>query len=150
MPEGPPRLRAPLSKGSRLLLALAALGFVGAGLYLIRHLDRPAPEPQGEAAKREVADPAPPIEPAPEEPVSEPAPDELPLVIVRQPPPGPGGPPKIALVIDDLGRSLQDLDTLAALDVPVTYAVLPYETRTPEVVHELHRRGASRAGRGAV
>jgi polysaccharide deacetylase 2 family uncharacterized protein YibQ len=49
---------------------------------------------------------------------------------------------RVALVIDDLGRSLADLDTLAALGVPVTYAVLPYETMTAEVVERLREREA--------
>ncbi|HEV7506335.1 MAG TPA: divergent polysaccharide deacetylase family protein [Thermoanaerobaculia bacterium] len=49
---------------------------------------------------------------------------------------------RVALVIDDLGRSVDDLRLLAALGVPVTYAVLPFETETPEVVAELRRRHA--------
>lgn len=47
----------------------------------------------------------------------------------------------VALVIDDLGRSLDDLDRLRALGVPVTYAVLPFEARTAEVDAVLARRG---------
>jgi len=46
---------------------------------------------------------------------------------------------RVALVIDDLGRSVDDLRLLAALGVPVTYAVLPFETETPAVVAELRR-----------
>ncbi|HZI63670.1 MAG TPA: divergent polysaccharide deacetylase family protein [Thermoanaerobaculia bacterium] len=48
----------------------------------------------------------------------------------------------MALVIDDLGRSLADLDTLADLGVPLSYAVLPFESMTPQVVAELRARGA--------
>ena len=60
-----------------------------------------------------------------------------------EPPPeiAPGDGARVALVIDDLGRSLEDLDRLAALGVPLTYAVLPFETRTPEVVAALRRDG---------
>lgn len=47
---------------------------------------------------------------------------------------------RIALVIDDLGRSLQDLDNLRSLGIPIAYAVLPFETQTPEVVAALRRR----------
>lgn len=54
------------------------------------------------------------------------------------PPPGRGV--RVALVIDDLGRSLQDLKTLGSLGIDLTYAVLPFESRTPEVVAELRRR----------
>lgn len=47
---------------------------------------------------------------------------------------------RVAVVVDDLGRSLEDLDALAELGVPLTYAVLPFESRTPDVVRELVRR----------
>jgi polysaccharide deacetylase 2 family uncharacterized protein YibQ len=78
--------------------------------------------------------PAPPSERYPPEEVVE----------VVAPPPGPPPPGRgvrLSLVIDDLGRSLQDLDALEALGVPVTYAVLPFETKTSEVTAELRERG---------
>ena len=65
---------------------------------------------------------------------------EASLQLVRQPPPG-GSGARIALVIDDLGRSLADLETLAALGIPITYAVLPLEAKTAQVVAALRRRG---------
>ena len=55
-------------------------------------------------------------------------------------PPQPGEVARVVVVIDDLGRSLQDLERLEALGQPVTYAVLPFESRTPDVVDWLHRR----------
>jgi polysaccharide deacetylase 2 family uncharacterized protein YibQ len=58
--------------------------------------------------------------------------------------PGPArareGPARVALVIDDLGRSLSELDSLQRLGVPITYAVLPFESQTAEVVAALSRR----------
>ncbi len=48
---------------------------------------------------------------------------------------------RIALVIDDLGRSLGDLQILEALGVPLSYSVLPFEVRTAEVVAEINRKG---------
>ncbi|MEE8368365.1 MAG: divergent polysaccharide deacetylase family protein [Thermoanaerobaculia bacterium] len=48
----------------------------------------------------------------------------------------------IALVIDDLGRSLADLDRLSKLQIPLSYAVLPFESQTSAVVEELTRRQA--------
>jgi polysaccharide deacetylase 2 family uncharacterized protein YibQ len=57
-----------------------------------------------------------------------------------EPAPAAGG--RIALVIDDLGRSVGDLETIEHLGVPLSYAVLPYEEETPQVVAELHRQGA--------
>jgi uncharacterized protein len=50
-----------------------------------------------------------------------------------------GGPPRIALVIDDLGRSLDEVDSLERLGVPLTYAVLPFESQTATVVAALRR-----------
>ncbi len=56
--------------------------------------------------------------------------------------PGPGAAaPQVALVIDDLGRSVEDVRRLSRLGVPVTYAVLPFETLTPDVVAEVRRLG---------
>ncbi len=49
---------------------------------------------------------------------------------------------RIALVIDDLGRSVEDIETLGRLGIPITYAVLPFESETGAVVAALHRRGA--------
>jgi len=57
------------------------------------------------------------------------------------PPAGPVHGVRVALVIDDLGRSVEDLPPLEGLGVPVTYAVLPFQEQTPEVVSELRRRG---------
>ena len=47
---------------------------------------------------------------------------------------------RIALVIDDLGRSIEDIRVLERLGVPITYAVLPYEEETPAVAAELRRQ----------
>ena len=62
------------------------------------------------------------------------------VAVVSAPAPAEGG--RIALVIDDLGRSLADLDTIEHLDVPVSYAVLPYEEETQPVVERLRERKA--------
>jgi len=50
--------------------------------------------------------------------------------------------PQVALVIDDLGRGVEILEHLARLDVPLTYAVLPYESQTDQVVAWLRGHGA--------
>ena len=47
---------------------------------------------------------------------------------------------RVALVIDDLGRSLDYLGPLEELGIPLTYAVLPFEEHTAEVVASLRRR----------
>jgi len=48
---------------------------------------------------------------------------------------------RVALVIDDLGRSLGELDAIRALGIPITYSVLPFEVRTPQVVAQLQLDG---------
>jgi polysaccharide deacetylase 2 family uncharacterized protein YibQ len=55
--------------------------------------------------------------------------------------PAPGRPAYLALVIDDLGRRLEDVDELEALGVELSYSVLPFEARTAEVVARLRRGG---------
>ena len=115
------------------LLGLAAVGLLGAGVFLGIQIAKPPPPPDFGVADAPPPGPA----SAPGEPVPAPPP---PLERERQPPPERAQSPRIALIIDDLGRSLEDLDTLAALGVPLSYAVLPYESHTPEVVAELHRR----------
>lgn len=128
-----------------VLFTIAAILFA-AGLYLGVELAKPPPKP--DFSKPRAADPTPPARPSPE-----PAPPATgskgapagatdgSLEIARQPPPAFTGRPRISIVIDDLGRSLEDLDTLAALGVPLTYSVLPFESHTPQVVAELRRRG---------
>jgi hypothetical protein len=49
---------------------------------------------------------------------------------------------RIALVIDDLGRSVAEVERLLALGVPLGYAVLPWERRTREVAARLARAEA--------
>jgi polysaccharide deacetylase 2 family uncharacterized protein YibQ len=48
---------------------------------------------------------------------------------------------RVAVVIDDLGRSVDEVETLERLGVPLTYSVLPFEAATPEVVAVLRRHG---------
>ncbi|MEE9561621.1 MAG: divergent polysaccharide deacetylase family protein [Thermoanaerobaculia bacterium] len=70
--------------------------------------------------------------------------DEEPQPVVQpgesEYPPAEGA--RISLLIDDLGRSVGDVDTLQRLGVPISYAVLPFESRTPEVVEALREREA--------
>lgn len=104
-----------------------------------------APATAAPAGQQEVAavDAAAGSEPEPGSPPEEAAP--APAANEPPPPPPSPAPPggaTVALVIDDLGRSLDEVRDLAALGVPLTYAVLPFETRTGEVVAAL---AASRA-----
>ena len=133
----------------RWLLFSGAAVFFAVGIYLGIEIGKPPPRPdfsrQAEAPPTAGQPTAPPVSVSdPASTVPEPSASEAtaPNPVVRQPAPEASGRPRLALVIDDLGRSLQDLDTLAALGVPITYAVLPFEIRTAEVVSELRRRRA--------
>lgn len=138
------------------LLAFAGAVLFAAGVYLGTGLTDLAGEAGAEQPPEEPARPTP--EPAPGRSSGTPAerPDGPPRPVPTEPevpepladapaidgPPPPGDGAVVALVIDDLGRSVGDVSRLAALGVPVTYAVLPFESRTPEVADELRRLGA--------
>lgn len=52
-----------------------------------------------------------------------------------------GATARVAIVIDDLGRSVAVVERLASLGAPLTYAVLPFETQTDQVVAWLRQQG---------
>lgn len=49
---------------------------------------------------------------------------------------------RVAIVVDDLGRSVESVERLLRLGVPLTYAVLPFESRTADVVARLRAANA--------
>jgi polysaccharide deacetylase 2 family uncharacterized protein YibQ len=99
--------------------------------------ERPAAEkPKESTASKPVSRPKP--KPAAPDHVETESERTSEVAVVSAPAPAEGG--RIALVIDDLGRSVTDLDTIENLDVPVSYAVLPYEEETGPVVEALHER----------
>ena len=51
------------------------------------------------------------------------------------------GPPKIAIVIDDMGYDLDLATAFMDLDLPVSLSVLPLAPRTVDIVYEANRRG---------
>lgn len=139
------RSRGSSRSGGILLFLLGLL--VGAGvLYLLRQgpsrpvepareeTPSPSTSPKRAEARRKPA----PREPAPSDHVE---PASATVTTVPAPPAGPVQGVRVALVIDDLGTSVEELHPLAGLGVPVTYSVLPYGDQTPEVVAELRKRG---------
>ena len=52
----------------------------------------------------------------------------------------PGGP-KVAIVMDDLGMDLASARALLAIDLPVTFAILPWNERAPQVAELAHQAG---------
>lgn len=131
--------RRPLSRRAALALGALAVVLFAAGIYLGVELAKPPPPPDLGGVRRHV--PPPTLPPRAEAPV-DPGLLSGELEVVRQPPLPRAAHPRIALIIDDLGRSVRVLDTLADLGIPLTYSVLPFESRTPQVVRELKRRGA--------
>jgi polysaccharide deacetylase 2 family uncharacterized protein YibQ len=128
------------SRGSSLWLFVLGLLLGGGAVYLFLQPSPPragraaAPasrEPHGKAGRR-PAMPSDHVEP--ESAAGKPA-------VPIPPPAGPVHGVRVALVIDDLGRSVEDLPPLESLGVPVTYSVLPFQEQTPEVVSALRRRG---------
>jgi polysaccharide deacetylase 2 family uncharacterized protein YibQ len=135
------------------LLILGGVLLFAVGIFFGIEVAKPPPrpdfsktveKPRTDHTKKEQAEPEQPnrgIPPTTSTPIVDSPPSVTgPLEIIRQPVPGLNGRPRVAIVIDDLGRSLQDLDILAALEVPITYAVLPFETKTSEVAAELRKR----------
>lgn len=140
------------------LIGIAVLLFA-AGLYFGIQLGKPPPPPDFAALNGAADADAPPDArpggegtdrrqaPPPHGSASDPAADatSTPAATVDRPATTPAPPTdgvtRIALVIDDLGRSLRDIDTLGHLGIPITYAVLPFESQTAAVVAKLRQRG---------
>lgn len=49
--------------------------------------------------------------------------------------------PRLAIVIDDLGRDRDQADTIFRLSFPLTLSVLPHMANSSEIAEEAHRRG---------
>ena len=128
-----------------------ALAVFAAGYYLgggaIDWLPQETPSgfnPADSKAQQESSSSAPSADnlaqkPAAEYPVPEVAADEPPAHPESMRPAF--GVARIALVIDDLGRKVSDVQSIEALGVPVTYAVLPFEIRTRQVVEAIRAGG---------
>lgn len=115
--------------GFLLGLAAVLLLAVAAFVWQSRHADEKSPptgSPAPVGAEGPPAAPAAPRTSPPAEEVEAPAP----TVVGR-----------IALVIDDLGRSIDTVDRLSSLGVPVAGAVLPFEPRSEAVARTLAARG---------
>jgi len=52
----------------------------------------------------------------------------------------PESPYRVALVIDDLGENYQLFKALEALEVPITYAILPFQTYSVKIADEINAK----------
>lgn len=117
---------------SLLLLAAGGLALFLAGLYLGTRLgsgSRQGAEIAADLPAGAPRDPVPAVRPHP------------PLREDPRPEPLPADGARVALVIDDLGRSVEEVEALAALGIPLAYSVLPFEARTPAVVQAVRAHG---------
>lgn len=140
-------LRSRQGSGRRPLAIVLAIGLFAGGIYLGTRLAEPPPRPhlppeeevihEGHLDKKSRQDHG--ERPKAARPVvAEPRGAEP----ERQPPPQGRGGPRIAIVIDDLGRSVDAVDALLELGEPITFAVLPFESETPQVASRLREAGA--------
>ena len=79
--------------------------------------------------------------PAKRGPTSKPSPSPAVKAPAAPPAAKPRTRPRVALVIDDLGNSLKPWPRLAALDIPLTVAILPHTPRGPALARRAHARG---------
>jgi len=144
MSEPSDRRRQRFSGRQKFLLGVVAVALFGAGLYFGIQFAKPPPRPdfRSEEIFRDREPPAERDRDAEAPGIDQPPLAPPPVELRRQPPPGRRGRPRIAIIIDDLGRRVQDLDALERLGIPLTYSVLPYESRTPQVAAALRRRDA--------
>lgn len=131
-----PSRRRPDEVSRTLILILLGLGLFGAGVWVgARYVASPTAGPPA----AQTPPPESQVVVTPEPPPPERFETEAPPPVEEYVPTVVGA--RIALVVDDLGRSLRDLESLDALGIPLTYSVLPFEIRTREVVSEINRRG---------
>lgn len=124
----------------RWALALAgAVALFAVGLWLARDASGPFAIARPNLPGDRATAPAKPVATARPRNPTAPRPTDLAPVATPTPRPTAG---RIALIFDDLGRDVAQVDLLAALGAPLTYSVLPYERWSREVAIELEHRGA--------
>lgn len=52
------------------------------------------------------------------------------------------GPGRVAIIIDDMGSSMQELQTLQSIGLPITYSIIPSLPRARQVADSAHAAGA--------
>lgn len=139
------RRRRRRSHRTVLFVLLGAAAVFAAGLWLggwrSKVPSSPSPGRASVSGERRAAPrPAPAARPAAKPVAPMPAPHGS--EVESLPAARPGAPAaRIALVIDDLGRSHEEIDRLQALGVPLAYAVLPSEPLSREIAERLRAAG---------
>jgi hypothetical protein len=129
-------------------LCVLALLVIGAGFMAARLLDK-KPAPQAKAAVQPQPKQrfrVPPVKPAGQKPVYEVFPQAAPPVtrplIPEQLPQLPGErPPLVAIIIDDIGYDRHIATQLMALDVPLTFSMLPNAPFSRQILAQARGKG---------
>lgn len=130
--------------GRRPLVALLVVAvLIGLALMLLERCKKPVP-PVSPPPKPAVT--APKHLPLPERP----APVQQKISTAQAPAPKPHpaalpkahGPGRLAIIIDDMGTSMQELKTLQSIGQPLTYSVIPSLAHAKDVAEGAHEAGA--------
>ncbi|GFO57095.1 hypothetical protein GMSM_41020 [Geomonas sp. Red276] len=126
---------------------VAAIVLVAAGFFLIDrfvHFQLPTPKAPPQTASKEPIPPRPPAMSAmssaatPAAHAPSPAHREQPVAPIRHP----GGPGRLAIIIDDMGASPRDLQALLSIGLPLTFSVIPSLAHARDVADAAHSAGA--------
>jgi uncharacterized protein len=130
--------------GKTPLLALLVVAvLIAAAFFLLEQFNKPAPPAQPPAKEAASATKH---RPMPERP----APVQQKLSTAQAPAPKPHpvalpkaqGAGRLAIIIDDMGSSLQELKTLQSIGQPLTYSVIPSLPHAKQVAEGAHAAGA--------
>jgi hypothetical protein len=135
----PNRQKQKQGGGRYAALAILTLIFLAVIAYLLlsprKQVSKPPPEPPPVAKKHEPPPPRPALPPLvqkaprPElKPLPKPAPPPEQAAPVAPSPPAPEGGKgrgQLAIIIDDMGTSMQEARSLTAIGVPLTFAIIP-------------------------
>jgi polysaccharide deacetylase 2 family uncharacterized protein YibQ len=137
-----------------LLASLPAIIFVVVGLVVLLRSTAPTP-PDTLVQIPPAVKPAPPAShpsllsgPSPAPPAGAVAEEQHPAVVAVTDVNAPVSPmmrgpgkPRLAIIMDDLGRDLGSARTLLGIDLPVTFAILPGEVHAARVARLAHQQG---------
>ncbi|HJV36527.1 divergent polysaccharide deacetylase family protein [Geomonas sp.] len=134
--------------GGKALVALAVVAvLIVGGYFLLQKSRKPAPQPKSKPAQvtteRQPLPPRVPVQAqvssvSPTAPAAKPASvakPETPVV------PQAKGPGRVAIVIDDMGTNLQELQALMSIKLPLTFSVIPSLAHAKGVAEAAHGAG---------
>jgi uncharacterized protein len=130
--------------GKPLLAFIVVLAVIGVSLFLLQRFQRSKPLPAAKSAEKVQYLPMPQRTVPVQQKLSSasavlPPPVEKPQLKAVQLPKGPG---RVAIIIDDMGASMQDLQALLSIKVPLTFSVIPSLGHAKGVAEAAHGAGA--------